>query len=136
MNLLAKAAVGNVNQQVNIEGNQVTSVPGAAPVVNSGGVYALQSNVGTHRSNDWTVLPEFAANMSWQLNSHVSLTGGYSILFLDRIARSADQIDLTVNPNLFPPPVQPLVGPDRPAFSMERADVWMQSISIGLEIRF
>ncbi|HYV35493.1 MAG TPA: BBP7 family outer membrane beta-barrel protein [Gemmataceae bacterium] len=136
LGLLAKAAAGCVNQEVDISGNTVTTVPGVAPVVNNGGILALQSNIGTHRSHDWVVLPEFGGNLSWQMSCNVRLHAGYSILFLDRIARAADQIDLTVNPNLFPPVGANPAGPSRPAFSLERSDIWMQNISFGVEINF
>ncbi len=57
---------------------------------------------------------------------------GYSALFLNHIARAAEQIDPTVNPNFFPPANPSLGGPSRPAFNFNKSDIWMQSISFGL----
>ena len=121
--LLAKAAVGCVNHEVNINGGQVTTVPGAGTSVQSGGVLALSSNIGSHPNYDWAIMPEFGLTLSWQCNCHLRLHGGYSVIGLTQFAQAANQVDLTINPNLFPPPVQPLVGPNRPAFRQETSDV-------------
>jgi hypothetical protein len=135
LDLLGKVAVGNLNRHVNINGNQVVSVPGAAPITQAGGVLALSSNSGFHGSDDWTYLPVFGVNLHWQVSQNLRLRVGYSILFLNEIARAADQIDFTVNPNLFPPAQNP-TGPGRPVFTLHRQDFSVQSFSTGLEFTF
>src|SRR5262249_44560472 len=113
LGLLAKAAVGRLDREIRISGGQVTAGPGSAPAFGLGGVFALSSNIGAGipPRGDWTIRPECGADVGWQLNSHVRVYLGYSIIFLDDIARSADQIDLTVNPNLFPPAAAGAAGP-------------------------
>jgi hypothetical protein len=136
LSLLGKIAVGYVHRDVFISGSQTASVPGAAPVTSTGGLYALSSNIGTFGSNDWGMVPEIGVNLAWQVNSYLQLRLGYSILWLDRVARAADQIDLTVNPTLIPPATAP-TGPSRPAFNdTNRQDVWIQALSIGATFTF
>jgi hypothetical protein len=136
LGLLGKLAIGDLTRTAEITGGQTIAVPGAAPVVQKGGVYALSSNIGTYTNNDWTILPEFGLNLAWRWNSHLQARLGYSVLYLDRIAHAADQINFTVNPNLFPGSTT-TGGPNQPAFnSPNRTDTWIQSINLGLEITF
>ncbi len=136
LDLLTKLAVGGVNRRVEISGNTVTTVPGAGPAVQEGGVFALSSNIGTFHSRDWALVPELGATLGWQATDNVRVTAGYSVLGLERIARAADQIDLGLNPNLFPPAVQPLTGPNRPTVNLIRNDTWIQTLSFGVEILY
>ncbi len=66
LDLLTKVAVGDLHRQVNINGSQVTTVPGApAPSSQAGGVLALSTNSGNYSSNEFTYVPEIGANLSW-----------------------------------------------------------------------
>jgi hypothetical protein len=133
---LAKAAVGNIDREIGISGGQHTVVPGVAPANLTGGVLALSSNIGQHGSEQWTVVPEFGVGVNWQMNSQWRLRLGYTILLLDRIARAADEVDFTVNPNLFPGTGQSTTGPSRPSFTLHRADIWVQTLNVGVEFSF
>lgn len=135
LNLLGKVAVGNMHRTVTIRGQQVTTVAPDPPVTASGGVYALDSNIGKHTRNDWTVLPEAAANLTYQLRSNIHLRLGYSLLYLTKAARADNQIDFFVNPDLFPP-ANPAATPQRPHFQIRNADFWVQTLNLGLDVTF
>jgi hypothetical protein len=66
----------------------------------------------------------------------VNLTIGYSLIYWGLVARSGNQIDLAVNPDLVPPPVVPPVGPIRPQFALDRSDLLVQGMTLGLEWSF
>ncbi len=137
--LLTKLGVGCVNRDVKITGGQVIAVPGQTPVASEGGLYALPSNIGNYHSHDWTTLPELGANLGWQPTRGVRVTVGYSILFLNRIARAADQFNEIVNPGLFPGSGQAVSGVNNlfPKFNgVTRNDAWMQSLSLGVEFTY
>ena len=85
---------------------------------------------------DWAVMPEFGLNVGWQATQNLRVNVGYSLFLLERIARAADQVDQTINPNLFPPAVVPLTGPARPDFNLNRSDLWGQTVNLGLEINY
>jgi hypothetical protein len=136
LDLLTKLAVGSVNRDVKIVGGQETTAPGQTPVARAGGLLALGSNIGNHHSHDWTLLPELGATLGWQATRNVRVTLGYSVLWLDRIARATDQIDLGVNPNLLPSATQAATGPSRPGFLLSRSDVWFQTINFGVEFMY
>lgn len=135
LNVLTKVAAGNMHRTVDIRGRTVTTVGALPPEIATGGVYALSSNIGEHRRNDWTVLPEGGANLVWKFRSNMNLKLGYSMIYLTKAARADDQIDFTVNPNLFPPTVAPLT-PSRPAFQVQNTDFWIQSLNVGLDVTF
>jgi putative beta barrel porin BBP7 len=128
--VLTKLAVGRVSRVVNVAGDQTTTVPGAAPVVQPGGVLALPSNIGTLTSADWKVMPEAGVTAAWQVRSNLSVRLGYSFILLNGINRAADQIDPVINPNFFPGHSQ--AGPQRPAIRNVRADSWIQTINLGM----
>jgi hypothetical protein len=134
--LLAKIAVGRVQRIEPINGSITTSVPGFAPVTTPGGFLALPINSGQHPNGDWTAVPELGANMMWNVNPNVRLRLGYSILMLERVARASDQIDLGLNPNLFPPVGANPAGPHRPFFTFNRSDIWIQMVNLGVEFTY
>ena len=130
LELLAKLAVGDVRRRINIAGDQTTVVPGQAPVFDQAGLLALSSNSGSFSSHDVKVLPEAGATLGWQIRPNLNVRLGYSFLFLNGIVRAADQVDVTLNPNLFPPVIGG--GPNRPAFGQIRSDMWIQSLTLGV----
>ncbi|MCI0640796.1 MAG: BBP7 family outer membrane beta-barrel protein [Gemmataceae bacterium] len=135
LEILGKAAVGYLRRQTSIKGDQMVLVPGVAPVVNTGGVYALSSNIGVHSSREWTAFPELGVTLGWQMTSNLRVSVGYRAMFLIDIARAHDQIDFTVNPNLFPPALQP-TGAARPLFRDGQDSISIQSINFGVELTF
>jgi hypothetical protein len=135
--LLAKLAVGDLTREVTIAGATRTTVPGAAaPAVSTGGMLALASNSGAHYPDDWVVVPELGVTLGYDITTNVRLRLGYSMLYWTNVARSADQVDLTINPALFPPATTTPTTGSRPAFSLTKADVWVQSFNVGFEFRF
>ena len=136
LTLLTKVAVGHLDRHVNINGTTVTTVPGATPLVLNGGFNALSSNSGYFPNGDWATMPEIGLNLNWRINPNPQLRLGYTLLYLDRVGRAADQINTTINTNLLPPAVSPLTGPNQPAFNFIRSDVFIQSINLGLEFSF
>ena len=132
LDVLTKLAVGRVERTININGNQMITAPGAAPVSQTGGVLALVSNSGLTTSHDWKAMPEAGVTLNWQLNSNMSVRLGYSFIFLNGVVRAADQIDTVVNTHLFPGGNAALGGPARPTAFFIRSDMWIQSINLGL----
>jgi hypothetical protein len=135
LDLLAKCAVGEVGREVKIRGNQVTTVAGTAPVTQPGGVLVLSSNIGTFSSREWQPFPEFGGNLSWRVTPRIQMRLGYSFLFLSEIARAHDQVDLTINPSLFPPASSP-TAPSQPTFHFAKGSMWIQTINVGVEYTF
>ena len=92
-------------------------------------------NIGNQHGYDFSLMPEFGTDLSWQFMPNLKARVGYSILCLNRVARAGDQIDTGLNPNLFPPAVAGAT-PNSPVFNNARNDVWIQTINLGLEWDF
>lgn len=138
LSVLTKMAVGNIQRTVNISGRTTTTVTGAPPPVTANaGMFALSSNRGEHVSNDVAVLPEGGVNLAWKFRSNMNLRLGYSLIYLTKAARADDQIDTTLNPNLFPGPGFAAGStPRRPAYPDSTNDFWIQSLNVGLDLTF
>ena len=133
--LVTKLAVGDLNRSIGITGRTHVAVPGATPADFSGGLLALSSNSGVFNSNDWTIVPEFGVNLGWNIRRNLEMHLGYSFLFWSEVARASEQVDVRVNPNLIPPPMG-AATPSLPSFTLRKSDIWVHSITLGLEYRF
>jgi hypothetical protein len=137
LEVLTKVAVGNLRRRVDIYGGQQITVPGGTPELRVGGVYALASNIGQYNFNDFQALPELGFTVGYQVNDYLRLRTGYNILFLENVSRAADQIDTTLNPDLFPGSGQPApTTPQltRPVPTNVKDSVWIMSVNFGVEL--
>ncbi len=92
--VLAKLALGNMHQQVTVDGRTVIAAPSQVPVVGQGGLLALPTNMGTYSWNEFAMIPELNMNVRYRLSECLSLQLGYSLLWVTEVARTGDQIDL------------------------------------------
>ncbi len=129
-------AVGYDHQVVEITGATTATVAGVPPVVNSGGLLALGSNIGHHSRDDVSVVPQLDVKLAYQVTPNLTASLGYTFLYWGNVVRAADQIDQTINPSLLPPAVTPATGPIRPEFSFQRSYLWAQGLDFGFEFRF
>ncbi len=123
-------ALGGVVQSTTIDGS--TAIGG---IVQSGGLLALPSNIGTYRRSAFAVMPEVGARLGFQVTEQARVYAGYNFLYLSNVARAGDQIDQSVNPALLPPRGN-IAGPAVPAFLDRTTDFWLQGVNLGLEFRF
>lgn len=130
-----RIALGSTCQTATISGNTIITVPGQAPVTNTGGLLALSSNIGSYSRNVVTIVPEAGCNVGYFLTENIRLKAGYTFLYWSSVARAGNIIDPTVNPNLLPP-ATPGAQPARPAFDWNGTGLWAQGINLGLEWRF
>jgi hypothetical protein len=136
IDLLTKIAVGRLFRTFDISGDQTITVPGAAPVVQSGGLFALGNNSGVKSNSDWKVMPEFGVTLNYQFRPNCNLRLGYSFILLQSIAHASEQIDQNINTNLLPGGNPALGGSNLPAFRNIRADQWIQTVNFGVEFRY
>jgi hypothetical protein len=130
----AKVALGGMQQLVSINGSTVISFPGQPTVVDKGGLLALSSNIGNFSQGSFAAIPQFSLRLGYRATERLTLLAGYTFIFFSEIARAADQIDTTINPNLIPPASPG--GPNRPAFNFHPSDMWLQGITLGAEYHF
>ena len=129
--ILTKVALGNMHEVAAINGQTIITAPTQTPLVGRGGLLALPTNMGTYSWNEFAMIPELNLNFRYHFSECLSLTMGYSLLWITDIARTGDQIDLNVNPNYLPDGWQP----DRPAVpgtTLRPHDMWVQGLNLGV----
>jgi hypothetical protein len=136
LGFLTRVSIGQTFREVGINGSQVITVPGSAPLAQTGGLYALTSNIGDHRHANYSVNPEFGLDWSWRITNNFKAHLGYTALLLTRIARAPEQIDFNLNTGQFPGGPGALSGPNLPAFKLQTNEIWIQSLSAGLEFDY
>jgi hypothetical protein len=127
---------GGTSRRATVSGTTSVQVPPAPAVVAPGGLLALSSNSGTFTGSDFVFVPEASVRIGYQVTEHVRVYAGYTFLYWPAVYRAADQIDPVVNPGLLPPPLAPLTGPVRPLFPDRQSSLWVQTVSLGLELRY
>ena len=136
--LSMKLALGNNYTRVTIDGQTTSTIPvaGGSPIVSTrhSGLLAQQTNIGVHDSNEFAIVPELGATISYQLTCHLRATLGYTFMYWDNVARPGDQIDQ--NLNLTQLTSSGLSGAAVPKFVRVDSDFWAQGINLGLDYRF
>jgi len=130
-----KLNVGQVTREVSIYGQTTVNVPGEGQSIEPGGLLALNSNIGTYRDTDWTVIPETQLRVGYRITQRMTAYAGYNLIVWPKVARAAEQIDPAVNTNLIPPVIDNS-GPARPAFFGPTSTLWIQGVSLGVNLQF
>ncbi len=132
----ARIALGWNRASVRIDGDTTINSPGLPPQVTDGGFLALGSNSGRYVDTNFGAVLQIGTNLVYHVTDRLGLRMGYTFIYWPGLYRAGDQIDTTVNPNLLPPPILPLVGLRRPEARLTDGDFWAQGLNLGLEIRF
>jgi len=136
--VLAKVALGGVNQAIDVNGMTAELNP-LRPFVHAGGVLAVPSNMGHFGKDKFAVVPEVGANVGYQLNRHWRVFGGYNFLYWNSVARPGPQLNTNVNGQQIPLNNLgngPIVGPISPTFNLHDSQFWAQGVNFGIEFIF
>ena len=132
LDLAMKLGLGNTRSQVFLDGQTVTTVPGAGSATFAGGLLAQETNMGRYSHDDFAVIPELGVTLGYNITCRLRLTFGYTFIYWSKVARPGDQIDRDVSQL---PPEAP-AGAQRPEFAFRTNDYWTQGMNFGLEYRF
>ena len=121
LELLAKLALGNMNQIVEIAGGR-TSIP-AGVVDSPEGLLANVGNIGRRERDEFAVAPEFGVTLAYQVQECVDLSIGYTYIYFSKVAQAGEQID----PNLLAP---------SPSTLINSGSYWLHGLRLGAEVRF
>ncbi len=139
LDALLRCSVGNMRQEVIINGSTVTTQNGVSTTT-EGGLLAQRTNSGTFTREAVAIIPELGATLGYQCTQHWRLTAGYTFIYMSNVLRPGDQIDRDVNPNLLPPETVPFTGAARPRFdfvdNFRQTDFWLQGANLGAEYRW
>jgi hypothetical protein len=133
--LTSKVSAGNNYEILNIGGlttvtNQATGLIQTA----NQGFFTQGSNIGSYHQNVFAIMPEIDLKLHVDVTPNIKVILGYSFLWMNRLARPADQFDRNIN-------IQSVGGPPSAPFAPTRSSIsdgsfWSNALSIGLELVF
>ena len=130
---ILKCAFGNNRQRTWIDGYNTITASGTT-TTNEGGLLTQPSNIGSYRRDVFTILPEADANIRFNVTCNLRVVLGYTFIYANRMQRSGDAIDLTLNPTQINGGM--LNGEARPAFFATNSTFWVHGYSGGIEYRW
>jgi hypothetical protein len=105
-------------------------------------------NIGHFEHNRFTVVPELTLTVSYDINSHWRVFGGYNFLYWSDVIRPGDQIDRVLDvtnvPNLNPSmrtvtgatTMFTSTGQNHPDVPFKESGFWAQGLNFGVEFRY
>ena len=81
-------SIGFVSQEVRIQGRTTSSVGDVITSVDTGGLLALPSNIGTYDRNEFAFVPELNLQLHRALGKGVWANVGYTLLYLNDVVRA------------------------------------------------
>ncbi len=131
-------AIGGTEESADVAGYTTLLPVGGLPLVAPGGVYALSSNSGHLSKTKVSYLPEILVKGGLDLTSWCRATVGYDFLYLSRVLRPGDQLDLNIDPRQVPISgvYQPGILASSPHSPLTQSSFWVQGVTLGLELRF
>ena len=129
-----RIAAGMTTNDIQIAG-QTIDVINSVTTIRNGGILAQSSNIGNYQQNVASFVAETGFNLNAKVTSRISARAGYSVLYWGNVARAGDQIDLHVNPDLFPPTtaVPGTIGA-QPTFKL--TDYFAHGLNAGITASF
>ena len=139
LNTTAKFGVGNMHQMLQIQGttsfiNPQTGNSGAA----YGGLYANSSNIGKFDNDEFAVIPDISLNVGINLTKQVSAYVGYTVIYVNRVARPGDQLNPVIDSTTVPfsPNYGNLGSVPGTARLFNQNEFWLQGVNFGFQFRY
>lgn len=131
METLFRLGLGNLRRKVNIDGTTTTTANGASQSTSQG---LLARNTNDHPLVDDTfvVVPEVGINLACQLRPGLDFNVGYNYMLVPKVAQASQQINDNLAVNLS----DPLVGALDPSLQLNERKYWINSLGLGLQLRY
>ncbi|MEX2112729.1 MAG: BBP7 family outer membrane beta-barrel protein [Pirellulales bacterium] len=127
-----KCAFGNNRERTWIDGSSSQTANGMTTDFDHG-LLALGTNIGSYRRDVFAILPEANANLKIEVTKNLRLIMGYTFIYTNRVQRSGDAINRTINTTQIN---GALVGVAEPSFSPTDTPFWVHGYNAGLEYRW
>ncbi|HZZ79667.1 MAG TPA: BBP7 family outer membrane beta-barrel protein [Gemmataceae bacterium] len=132
--LSGKIALGANHQISEIRGGNV--LIGTPAML--GGFLTQPSNIGRNSFTAFSAVPQFGANIGFNVTQRCTIFAGYDFLLWTYVARAGDQIDRVLNlsqsAQFGQGQLSNVIG--RPEAVFHHSDFWAQGISFGLQYRY
>lgn len=133
LSAMTKLGIGAVHEVVNIGGSDRILTPFGQSRLLPGGLLTQTSNIGNFTRDEFGLLPELGLSLAYQLTPNLSVSAGYSLLYLTRALRTGDQIDSAVDTSQIGG--NPVVGA-HPIPLLHSTSLSAQGLNLGAEYRF
>ena len=138
--VVAKAAIGATHQVITINGSGTTSTPAIpVPATTPGGIFAVNGNIGQYSRDVFGFMPEADFKFAWHLTNYWTMTAGYQFLWWNRVVRGIDQVNRVTNRTEFnfpPGAAVPANLPGVPAVPFAQRSIWLQGLTVGIELAY
>jgi hypothetical protein len=132
---LGTVALGFTHEIVSISGRNIQTGAGGIPVGTfPGGIFTMPSNISQNSRDEFAVVPHAQLKIGWNLTKTLSLNAAYDALYWSDVVRPGNQIDRSINPTQQLGGT--LTGPARPEPLFNSSSIWMQGVSLGVELKF
>jgi hypothetical protein len=98
------------------------------------GFYARPGVAGVREQSRFAVMPVVKLSVGRQLGEHARVFVGYQFQYLNNLTRGGDVLDPT--PSVLATDPLQLVQPPLPRRDATTSDLWVQSVNLGLELRY
>lgn len=126
---LAKVSYGAMIQRTRITGENTATIQPFPPATSAGNVFTQPSNIGNYTRTLGVFAPEVQMNMTYHIAPRLSLSGGYTFIWFNKVASAGDAINPNLNTIVFPPPANP-------SFAFKDNDFWVMGANFGLNWDF
>jgi hypothetical protein len=105
-----------------------------------GGYFAVPTNIGSHSRATFGILPEAEVNLGYRIADWLSVSAGYSFLYINSVARPGDQVNRNINPTQSVSWTgelnAALKGTAEPSFEFHGSSFWAHGLNAGLTFHF
>lgn len=129
---LAQIGLGRNYQKLSIKGQtNLDSQVVLQPI----GLFAEPTNIGTFKTNYFSIVPELRFKIGYNFNSFIKPFITYSFIYINNILRPGEEIDRNINKtqNIFLGGTGTLSGAASPVPKFHQTSMWLQGLSVGLE---
>ncbi len=125
LEVLGKISMGNMRQQMTLDGSATNS---------DFGLLIQANNEGVFEDHAFVFAPELGVNLIYRAKPNLDIVFGYSFLYWSSVARPENHLpqNLAVNPNN-PPGPNEIPGP---SFRFVHDDYWLQGLNLGVAFSF
>lgn len=132
---LSKVHLGNMNQQVSIQGSSrsglIPDPPGPGTDFTNG--FFVQGQQGEYEQDEFTFAPELNLKLGYSIRSNIEFTVGYSFVYWSSVALAGEQITPIMDGTLL---LSNTPGAQAAGYGIVDDGFWMQGIDLGLRIDF
>jgi len=133
-----KLGLGEMEETVRAVGSTTLSGGPNPRTTVPGGFFAVPGSQGEFKTSQFTVIPEVNANLAVQVSSHLTISFGYSYLYVADVVRPGDQLNTRINSTQLPTSqnfgARSSVGTASPP--LNSSSYWAQGFNLGLSIGY